>query len=85
MRKRPNYSWITDIKTIPQVCSWCNKPLFWWVVTLEIELFKVWCNACMQNWKCDWPENWHYIVLEDYENDDKFIFHKNDNNTEYFD
>jgi len=84
MRDRPNYSWLTEIRKVSKVCESCNNPIFWWMVMYEIETKGIWCCDCIEKNDCNWPEEWAYIIIEDYDINAKFYFYKDGKSLEYF-
>ena len=77
MRKRPNYNWIEEIRSIPKICSNCKSPVFSWPCMYEIELNYLICESCCNNWN-NWPEEWSYIVIEEYDSESTFKFFKDE-------
>lgn len=83
MRKRLNIHWIEEIRPIPKVCSDCGKPLFWGVVTYEIESNYLACEDCFENG--NWPKDWHYIVIEEYDPEIEFKFFRDETMMNHYD
>lgn len=76
MRKRLNVNWITEIRKIPSNCSDCWKLMYSWPCNYEIETNYLSCEDCFEN--SDWPEEWKYMVIEEYDKDIEFKFFKNE-------
>ena len=76
MRKRPNINWITEIRKLPTNCSDCWKLMFGWVCTYEIESEYLSCEDCFEKW--GWPENWHYMTIEEYSKDTELKFFRDE-------